>query len=139
MTALGIRLHTSNVSNAWPSKDTYKLTRGTAIIADRYNVCQSTIVLLRNFMKHIYERVGSGTTTENDDSSSLKRRHGQCKLVDCMKVRELVATLRRLIGQEVKKCQPGGRLADVSSSFILEIQLACAPQEDALQEEGQHL
>ncbi len=77
--------HTSHIPNTRPSKHSNELARRAAIIADGYNISQSTMVLLNDLVEDIHQTIGSRAAGE-DDHFAL-RRGGHCMRV-CAQHRE---------------------------------------------------
>lgn len=61
--------HTSYIANARSPKHTNELAGGTAIVTDRYNVRQRTVVILNDLAEDIHQAVGRRATTEYNQFS----------------------------------------------------------------------
>lgn len=61
--------HTSDIPNAWASKNANELAGRTAIITDWDNISHSTIVLFYDFVEDIHQAIRCRAPTEDDDFS----------------------------------------------------------------------
>ena len=82
-------MHTSHIPNPRSSKHPNELAGRAAIVADWYDICQSTVLLLYDLVKHVHEAIGSGAATEDDYFSFCGRtsdvKHLDVALMDVEK------------------------------------------------------
>ena len=68
---------TSQISYPRAPKHADELTRGSAVVADRYHVAERTVPGLHDVAEHIDEAVGGCSAREDDDAMGRRTLHGE--------------------------------------------------------------